>query len=396
MEKAKQLYDEAINLDFLEQFFETVYVSKIGLANFFMPGGKKGLCLMQEAADRGYSPAQYQMALYYLFERHHKEAAVSNIEDDHARYRALSELESQEEEKGLRLLHLAADQNHGEACLLLGDIFCENMFCGALSKSIQEDDRKAFAYYQKGARAGNCDAMYWVALFYYYGRGIAENNEEAFSWLLKAQQAGCDMVWLQLGECYMCGYGTEQDIPLAIDAFERVLADSYGNKNGAKIKLAYIYRGQFGFEYADIQKAYTMLNSVSKDAEDYYSTAREMLAEMPQAEAEYRRWKANQEYHASNSSTSGGGGCYIATAVYGSYDCPPVWTLRRFRDHTLAETWYGRSFIHTYYAINPTLVKWFGHAKWFRRVCKPLLDRMVAKLNENGVDDTAYCDQNWQ
>ncbi len=23
-------------------------------------------------------------------------------------------------------------------------------------------------------------------------------------------------------------------------------------------------------------------------------------------------------------------GCYIATAVYGSYDCPPVWTLRRF------------------------------------------------------------------
>ena len=24
------------------------------------------------------------------------------------------------------------------------------------------------------------------------------------------------------------------------------------------------------------------------------------------------------------------GGCYIATAVYGSYDCPQVWTLQRF------------------------------------------------------------------
>ena len=40
------------------------------------------------------------------------------------------------------------------------------------------------------------------------------------------------------------------------------------------------------------------------------------------------------------------GGCYVATAVYGSYDCPQVWTLRRFRDYTLAGSWYGRTFIH--------------------------------------------------
>ena len=28
-------------------------------------------------------------------------------------------------------------------------------------------------------------------------------------------------------------------------------------------------------------------------------------------------------------------GCYIATCVYENYDCPQVWTLRRFRDETL-------------------------------------------------------------
>ena len=39
------------------------------------------------------------------------------------------------------------------------------------------------------------------------------------------------------------------------------------------------------------------------------------------------------------------GGCYIATCVYGSYDCPEVWTLRRYRDYTLDLTWYGRTFI---------------------------------------------------
>lgn len=64
------------------------------------------------------------------------------------------------------------------------------------------------------------------------------------------------------------------------------------------------------------------------------------------------------------------GGCYVATAVYGSYDCPQVWTLRRYRDYTLAETWYGRAFIYTYYAISPTLVKWFGTQSGLRKCGK--------------------------
>lgn len=87
------------------------------------------------------------------------------------------------------------------------------------------------------------------------------------------------------------------------------------------------------------------------------------------------------------------GGCYIATCVYGSYDCPQVWTLRRFRDYTLDETWYGRVFIKCYYAISPALVKWFGETKWFRTFWKSKLDKMVASLNSNGVDDTYYNDK---
>ncbi|MEE1280655.1 MAG: CFI-box-CTERM domain-containing protein [Acutalibacteraceae bacterium] len=89
------------------------------------------------------------------------------------------------------------------------------------------------------------------------------------------------------------------------------------------------------------------------------------------------------------------GGCYVATAVYGSYDCPQVWTLRRYRDNTLAKTWYGRLFIRTYYAISPTFVKWFGNTKLFKRILQSKLDRMVAKLQENGVESTFYEDKNW-
>lgn len=99
--------------------------------------------------------------------------------------------------------------------------------------------------------------------------------------------------------------------------------------------------------------------------------------------------------YASGETSSSGGGCYVATAVYGSYDCPQVWTLRRFRDYELAKTWYGRAFIRTYYAISPTIVKWFGNTTWFKKMWKGTLDRMVSSLNNKGVADTPYEDRKW-
>lgn len=102
-----------------------------------------------------------------------------------------------------------------------------------------------------------------------------------------------------------------------------------------------------------------------------------------------------QELINETQATQAAGGCYVATCVYGSYDCPQVWTLRRYRDNTLGSTWYGRAFIRTYYAISPTLVKWFGKTKWFKKMWKGKLDRMVKKLQDKGVEDTPYEDKNW-
>lgn len=90
-----------------------------------------------------------------------------------------------------------------------------------------------------------------------------------------------------------------------------------------------------------------------------------------------------------------GDGCYVATAVYGSYDCPEVWTLRRYRDYELAETWHGRLFIKAYYAISPTIVKWFGDTAWFKKMWKGKLDRMVSNLQQKGFENTPYEDRKW-
>ncbi len=96
-----------------------------------------------------------------------------------------------------------------------------------------------------------------------------------------------------------------------------------------------------------------------------------------------------------NQPKNSSGGCYVATCVYGSYDCPQVWTLRRYRDYTLAETWYGRAFIRAYYATSPTIVRLFGKTAWFRKLWRGKLDRMVADLQAKGFESTPYNDRNW-
>lgn len=125
-----------------------------------------------------------------------------------------------------------------------------------------------------------------------------------------------------------------------------------------------------------------------KNAEDF-KDAKELLSK---CEAEE---KTHPEDPSRKTAGKSSGGCYVATCVYGSYDCPQVWTLRRYRDDTLGSTWYGRMFIRTYYAISPTLVKWFGKTNWFKKLWKGKLDRMVAKLQNNGVEDTPYEDKEW-
>ncbi len=115
----------------------------------------------------------------------------------------------------------------------------------------------------------------------------------------------------------------------------------------------------------------------------------------PEIKRKYESEKAKAASKAAYEAQQKKSGCYIATAVYGSYDCPQVWILRRYRDNQLAKTRCGRAFIRTYYAVSPTLVKWFGDTKWFRKLWKGKLDRMVENLNAQGVENTPYQDRNW-
>lgn len=94
-----------------------------------------------------------------------------------------------------------------------------------------------------------------------------------------------------------------------------------------------------------------------------------------------------------STSTSSNSGCYIATAVYGSYDCPEVWVLRRYRDYKLMNSFGGRFFVKGYYAISPTLVRLFSDKTWFKNFWLSLLNKKVVNLKVKGFSDEQYNDR---
>ena len=121
--------------------------------------------------------------------------------------------------------------------------------------------------------------------------------------------------------------------------------------------------------YCCLAESYSLIYDSDLDrAEQYAKQAMEMGSTSPQLfdalEAIEQGRIEFQPYQGKNHpKTKSGGGCYIATSVYGSYDCPEVWTLRRYRDYSLSKTLFGRLFIKVYYLLSPIMVSLFGKTK---------------------------------
>ncbi|HET6300227.1 CFI-box-CTERM domain-containing protein [Microbacterium sp.] len=90
--------------------------------------------------------------------------------------------------------------------------------------------------------------------------------------------------------------------------------------------------------------------------------------------------RENPQFLVPEAPKAAAGGCYIATAVYGSYNAAEVITLRKFRDHTLLTNPVGRVFVRVYYATSPPLAKRLANSKLTNHMVRRLLDRFVRFL----------------
>lgn len=77
-------------------------------------------------------------------------------------------------------------------------------------------------------------------------------------------------------------------------------------------------------------------------------------------------------------SGSGGGGCFIATAAYGSYLDPHVMVLRHFRDEVLLKNTAGTAFVKFYYAYSPPLADYIREHESLRTIFRLFLTPLIA------------------
>ena len=71
-------------------------------------------------------------------------------------------------------------------------------------------------------------------------------------------------------------------------------------------------------------------------------------------------------------------GCFIATAVYGSYGADEVLVLREFRDRELASSGVGRFTIRFYYLVSPPIAELLEVFPFAKKPTKYVLDKIVS------------------
>ncbi len=87
-------------------------------------------------------------------------------------------------------------------------------------------------------------------------------------------------------------------------------------------------------------------------------------------------------------------GCFIATAVYGSYVADEVLVLREFRDRELASNSLGRLLIRFYYFVSPPIAELLEVFPFAKKPTKYVLDKIVVAAHNHGAkfeDKTPDC-----
>jgi len=220
---------------------------------------------------------------------------------------------------------------------------------------------------------------------------VSKDNED-LELLKKSADLGCSLACDALSDYYVLGgFYSCHDFSKAQPSKQfyyaqkgALLNDFYACR--CQMKLASCYEFGDGVE-RDKSKFSQWLNTAAENG------CYEAIKKLEATKAHEQTNSASSTHISSQTGSKSSGGCYVATCVYGSYDCPQVWTLRRYRDYKLMRSAPGTLFVKLYYKVSPKLVKAFGNKRWFTSVFKNVLDKFVVKLKNKGYSDAKYNDQ---
>lgn len=310
----------------------------------------------------------------------------------------------------------------------------------ALRYMLEENKAESFNWAQKAYNSGARSAfLAWTIGFAYAnGEVIPKNPAIALRYIQEAADTPSSEhdIWVDKAKAFLmmelCNangmFG--ENVQEAVKYAEAVYCDSASDFRDEALKVLILSYGDIDCPAFDQQKAimYTKMGLDSTNQEvrtaaqnvknfyhqivvrevvnrdsalrnntTYQPTQREQIASAINQQLIHYNSTAGGSGNSGSSSGSSSsgkkGGCYIATSVYGSYDCPQVWTLRRYRDNVLSKSYAGRAFIRAYYAISPKLVKYCGNTKVFKAFWRHMLDNWTTRLNAQGFSSKPYKDQ---
>ena len=306
-----------------------------------------------------------------------------------------------------------------QSMVWLGDIYYKG------ADKIQPDVNQAFKYWEMAADAGNAMCCTKIAMSYYHGMNVDEDKAKAYKYFKKAASLDEPEALYFLGQEYNEGNlkDTENSYEMAksyldraarkghaqaqIDLSELMFKDDSATVDDVLFWLAcaYLHKGTKESQQANkimqgmvernipggkeriIEKVEEVKNGYSQ----YLKNSSYMGDKINEAYKRGLQFDKNQ--YAVSTENNSSEGCYIATSVYGSYDCPEVWTLRRFRDFYLRRSCFGKGIVKLYYRISPSIVRMFGKTRSFNLLNRMILDRLVNRLNKIGYKDTYYLDR---
>ena len=246
--------------------------------------------------------------------------------------------------------------------------FCHDCVVN-MAESISEDDFNSLGGTQKG----------FIALIRKEGGLDAGGGKNWWINILKKNAGEIDEIPVD----------TENDANYIMDMLEK-FRKTYKNSEGNSLLLggydSYTSPDKVQgiaekYHFVKHKSFHTTDKSVLEEIKYYIEQDRQVAVVAWSEEHRIDLWLEREEDNISSKSDQDKGGCFIATAVYGSYDAPEVVLLRGFRDTVLSKNITGRTFIHIYYSISPFIAKKLNnHSKAKEFIRNAIIDKIVAIL----------------
>jgi uncharacterized protein len=170
---------------------------------------KDALKWFEEAAHKGYAPAQVNLAVMYS-------NGWGTVPNNAA---------------ALHWLQIAAAQEYGRAYYNLGVFYMEG-------KGVSQDYAEAMRYFEKGAAAGDSRAQNNAGYLYDHGLGVKRDLAKAAEFYKQAADGGDPMGESNLADLFLRGEGVAANDAEAFRLFEKAAVQGH---TGARIKLGYMY-----------------------------------------------------------------------------------------------------------------------------------------------------------